>query len=191
MGEKVDNIRSSIIDEVIRQFNEKGMKFTMDDISAALHISKKTIYKEFKDKDELFMETVDYGFSALKEKEAQIIADNSLGLVEKISKLIVCLPDKYQNIDYRLIYQLKDKHPRIYEKFTSRIERDWKDTEKLIKEAMDKGLIRRVPMTIVKLMLEGSVEKFLGTDELTKARIDYEEALEGMIDIMLKGIETE
>ena len=35
------------------------------------------------------------------------------------------------------------------------------------------------------------VEKFLGTDELTKARIDYEEALEGMIDIMLKGIETE
>ena len=95
----MDNLKIRIIDEVIRQFNEKGMKFTMDDISAALHISKKTIYKEFKDKDQLFMETVDYGFSALKEKEAQIIADDSLGLVEKLSKLITCLPDKYHNID--------------------------------------------------------------------------------------------
>ena len=184
----MDNLKIRIIDEVIRQFNEKGMKFTMDDISAALHISKKTIYKEFKDKDQLFMVTVDYGFSALKEKEAQIIADDSLGLVEKLSKLITCLPDKYQNIDYRLIYQLKDKHPEIYEKFTGRISRDWKDTEILIKEAMDRGLIREVPITVVKLMLEGAVEKFLGTEDLTKARIDYEASLEMMIDILLNGI---
>ncbi|RKM58107.1 TetR/AcrR family transcriptional regulator [Butyrivibrio sp. X503] len=186
----MENIRIRIIDEVIRQFNEKGMKFTMDDVSSELHISKKTIYKEFKDKDELFMETVDYGFSALKEKEAQIIADDSLDPLEKISKLIICLPDKYQNLDYRLIYQLKEKHPKIYARFMGRISRDWKDTEKLIREAMDNGLIRRVPITVIKLMLEGTVEKFLGTQELTKAGIDYDDSLETMIEILLDGIRT-
>ncbi len=181
-------IKVSIVEEVIRQFNDKGMKFTMDDVSTALHISKKTIYKEFRDKDELFMTTVDYGFSALKEKEAQIIADDSLGLVEKISMLITCLPDKYKHIDYRMIYQLKDKHPEVYRKFTGRIERDWADTEKLISKAMDEGLIRRVPITVIKLMIEGAIEKFLGSDELTKAEIVYEDSLEAMIDIMLNGI---
>ena len=87
-----------------------------------------------------------------------------------------------------MIYQLKDKPPEIYEKFTGRISRDWKDTEILIKEAMDRGLIREVPITVVKLMLEGAVEKFLGTEDLTKARIDYEASLEMMIDILLNGI---
>ena len=41
--------RQQIMDAVIDQFNKKGMKFTMDDISKELHISKKTIYKEFYD----------------------------------------------------------------------------------------------------------------------------------------------
>ena len=97
------------MDAVVVLFNEKGMKFTMDDISKLLHISKKTIYKEFNDKDELFYATVDYGFAAIKQKEAEIIADESLGLVEKIAKVIVCLPDNYRNIDFRQVYQLRDK----------------------------------------------------------------------------------
>ena len=97
----MNEIKKKIMDAVISQFNSKGMKFTMDDISKELHISKKTIYKEFNDKDELFFATVDYGFSAIKEKEAEIVADDSLELLEKIEKLIVCLPDNYKNIDFR------------------------------------------------------------------------------------------
>ncbi len=46
--------RIEIMEAVVELFNQKGMKFTMDDISKKLHISKKTIYKEFEDKDELF-----------------------------------------------------------------------------------------------------------------------------------------
>ena len=58
----MNEIRQKIMEAVIDQFNSKGMKFTMDDISKELHISKKTIYKEFDDKDELFFATVEYGF---------------------------------------------------------------------------------------------------------------------------------
>ena len=67
----MENLRQSIMESVINQFNQKGMKFTMDDISKKLHISKKTIYKEFDDKDELFYATVDYGFAAIKQKESE------------------------------------------------------------------------------------------------------------------------
>ena len=45
------------------EFKKKGSKFTMDDVASDLHMSKKTIYKEFDDKDELFYATVDYGFT--------------------------------------------------------------------------------------------------------------------------------
>ena len=35
----MEETRQQIMDAVIDQFNEKGMKFTMDDISRELHIS--------------------------------------------------------------------------------------------------------------------------------------------------------
>lgn len=184
----MDNIRQSIMDSVISQFNLKGMKFTMDDISKELHISKKTIYKEFNDKDELFLATVDYGFSAIKRKEAEVLADDSLGLVDKIARLIVCLPDSYKNIDFRRVYQLREKYPDVYAQVAKRIESDWEETEKLLSKAMDEGLIKKVPIPILKLTIEGAIEKFLSSDELSRTEVSYEDSLNDMIDIIINGI---
>ncbi len=187
-GIAVQETRQQIMDAVISQFNKKGMKFTMDDISKELHISKKTIYKEFYDKDELFFATVDYGFSAIKEKEAEIIADDSLDLVTKISKLVVCLPDNYKNIDFRRVYQIKEKYPKVYMKFAERIESDWGETEKLVNKAMEQGLIKKVPFPLIKLMIEGAIEKFLSSKELAKTELSYEQSLNSMIDIIINGL---
>ncbi len=184
----MNTIRKSIMDAVVDLFNEKGMKFTMDDISKKLHISKKTIYKEFDDKDELFYATVDYGFAAIKQKEAEIIADDSLDLLDKISKVIVCLPDNYRNIDFRMVYQLRDKYPNVYNRVAKRIESDWEDTEKLLKEAMDMGKLRKLPIPVVKLTIEGAIEKFLSTEELSRTELSYEDALNDMIDIIINGL---
>ncbi len=176
------------MDSVINQFNQKGMKFTMDDISRELHISKKTIYKEFDDKDELFFATVDYGFAAIKEKEAEIIRDDSLDIVDKLSKVIVCLPDNYRNIDFRMVYQLRDKYPNVYNRVAGRIESDWEETEKLLRQAMDMGRLKKVPIPVVKLTIEGAIEKFLSTEELSKTDLSYEDALNEMIDIIINGL---
>ena len=184
----MENLRKSIMDAVIDQFNRKGMKFTMDDISRELHISKKTIYKEFDDKDELFFATVDYGFAAIKEKEAEIIRDDSLDIVEKLSKVIVCLPDNYRNIDFRMVYQLRDKYPNVYNRVAGRIESDWEETEKLLKQAMEQGKLKKVPISVVKLIIEGAIEKFLSTEELSRTDLTYEDALNDMIDIIINGL---
>lgn len=180
--------RQDIMDAVISQFNQKGLKFTMDDISKELHISKKTIYKEFDDKDELFFATVDYGFSAIKEKEAEILADDSLDIIEKISRVIVCLPDNYKNIDFRKIYQLRDKYPNVYARVATRIETDWEETEKLLRQAMDEGYIKDMPIPIIKLTIEGAIEKFLSTETLAETNISYKDALGQMIDIIINGL---
>ncbi len=185
----MDTLRQTIMDSVINQFNQKGMKFTMDDISKELHISKKTIYKEFNDKDELFYATVDYGFSNVKKKEAEILQDDSLDLMEKIAKVIVCLPDNYRTIDFRMVYQLREKHPHVYRRIAKRIESDWDETEKLIAQAMEQGLIRTdLDISVIKLTIEGAIEKFLTSEELSKTNVSYEESLNDMIDIIIHGI---
>ena len=43
-------LREKILQGTMQAFNQKGLKFTMDDIAHILGISKKTIYQVFADK---------------------------------------------------------------------------------------------------------------------------------------------
>ena len=44
-------LRESILEGTLKAFNQKGLKFTMDDLAGILGMSKKTIYTVFRDKD--------------------------------------------------------------------------------------------------------------------------------------------
>ena len=63
--------REKILKGTIQVFNKKGLKLTMDDVAEELKISKKTIYKEFKSKDEIFDSMVDYVFDNIKAREQE------------------------------------------------------------------------------------------------------------------------
>ena len=48
-----------ILEGTIKAFNEKGLKFTMDDVAKILGMSKKTIYTVFRDKESMVLAMVD------------------------------------------------------------------------------------------------------------------------------------
>ena len=93
------NNKEKILQATIQAFNQKGLKFTMDDIASILAMSKKTIYTIFKDKNTLFMEMVDYLFDTIKESESEIIEDNTLSTIEKIRRILGVMPESYKDID--------------------------------------------------------------------------------------------
>ena len=68
-------LKETILEGTIKVFNQKGLKFTMDDIAGELGMSKKTIYTIFRDKESLFLATVDYLFDSVKESEKQVLND--------------------------------------------------------------------------------------------------------------------
>lgn len=71
-----------ILEGTIKAFNEKGLKFTMDDVAKILGMSKKTIYTVFRDKESMFLAMVDYMFDSIKESEQQIVEDDALSTVD-------------------------------------------------------------------------------------------------------------
>ena len=115
------NNKEKILQATIQAFNQKGLKFTMDDIASILAMSKKTIYTIFKDKNTLFMEMVDYLFDTIKESESEIIEDNTLSTIEKIRRILGVMPESYKDIDLRQLYMLKDKFPEIYRHVEERL----------------------------------------------------------------------
>ena len=97
----MDKNKERIIRATMKLFNEKGLKFTMDDIASEIKMSKNTIYQLFKDKHSIFLQMVDYCFDEIKESEQQILDNPNLSTIEKISGILGVLPQGYRNIDFR------------------------------------------------------------------------------------------
>lgn len=186
--EQTEALKQKIMEAAIGEFNKKGLKFTMDDVSKSLSMSKKTLYTVFEDKEAMFFEMVDTCFDAIKESERAVLADESLDIVEKIRRIMIVLPDGYAGLDFRQIYSLKEKYPKIYQKLEKRLESDWEPTIQLLEQAMEEGKIKKVSVPVLKTMVEGSIELFLGRDVLIQNGMEYKEALNKMMDIIMDGI---
>ncbi len=183
-----EETRIDIMQACIQAFNEKGLKFTMDDVAKLCHISKKTMYLFFKDKEELFLRMVDYLFDGIKESEQKVLEDESLSTVEKIRKILGVMPESYSEVDFSQLFLLKDKFPSIYKKVEERLETGWETSIALIEKGQEEGVIRPVRIPLVKMMLEASLEQFFQRDVLVRNRIPYKNALAEVVNILVDGI---
>jgi len=181
-------LKKDIMEACIKVFNKKGLKFTMDDVAKECHISKKTLYLIFDDKEELFLAMVDYVFDAIKESEQQVLDDASLSTVEKIRRILGVMPEGYHDVDFRQLYSLKDKYPTIYRQVEERLETGWEKTIVLIEEGVKEGVVKPVSVPLVKMMLEASLEQFFQRDILIRNKLSYTEALKMVVDILVDGI---
>lgn len=181
-------LRETILEGTIQAFNRKGLKFTMDDVAFGLGMSKKTIYTVFKDKNTLISEMVDYCFESIKESERAVLNDGSLDIVEKIRKILGVMPEGYRDVDFKQLYLLKDKYPKIYKKVEMRLENGWENTISLIEQGIAMGRIRPVKIPILKTMLEATLEQFFKRDVLIINKISYQDALDEAVNILVDGI---
>ena len=184
------DLKEEILKATLQVFNEKGLKFTMDDIAERLKISKKTLYKVFDDKEALFLTMVDYMFDTIKESEQEVVADETLSTVDKIHKILGVLPEGYKDVDLRQLYLLKDKYPKIYKQVELRLETGWETTIELIEQGIAEGCIQPIRIPILKMMLEAAVEQFFQRDILIQNKISYQDALSEVVDILMEGIKV-
>lgn len=182
--------KEEILKATLQVFNDKGLKFTMDDIAERLKISKKTLYKVFDDKEALFLAMVDYMFDTIKESERAVVENEDLSTVDKIHKILGVLPEGYKDVDLRQLYLLKEKYPKIYKQVELRLETGWETTIELIEQGIAEGCIQPIRIPILKMMLEASVEQFFQRDILVQNKVSYQDALDEVVDILMEGIKV-
>lgn len=183
-------LKEKILEGIVCVYNEKGLKFTMDDVAKAVGMSKKTIYTVFRDKEAMLLAMADYIFGSIKEEEQKIIEDDSLSTIEKIRRILVVLPEGYENVDFRQLYQLQDKYPEINRYMAMRLETGWETTIRLLEQGIKEGVIRNVNIPIVKMIVETALEQFVQRDVLIQNQINYIDALQELVNIVVDGIVT-
>ena len=112
-------MKETILNKAGDIFLKLGFKsVTMDDIAHELGISKKTIYKYFKNKADLVDETTAYMHEKLH-KEALKVYDLGYNAIEENFEVNKVFKGFMQNLDNSPIYQLQKYYPETYNKMMS------------------------------------------------------------------------
>lgn len=177
-------LRRRVIDAAAALFQQEGLKFTMQEVADALHISKKTIYTLYPSKEALLTDMVDDLFADIhRAKREQMEAPGPIA--DRIRRVIIALPERYQALDFRLLDTLDEKYPAVGRRVRKHLETNWEPTIALLEEGIAQGKIRPVPIPVLRQMITFSIEGFLSG---SLGDVSYGETLAGMIDIIMNGI---
>ena len=187
----VTEMQEKILNAAIEEFAKRGLKFTMNDVAKNLGMSKKTLYTVYKSKEKMLLALADYSFRDIKKSEQAIFQDETLDVLTKVEKIMVVLPEKYQNIGLSNLYQLKEKYPHVYQKTVEHLETDWDATISLLQQGMQEGKLRQFSIPVLKTMLGSTIQQFFASDVLIRNGISYEDAMQEMIQILIYGIHGE
>lgn len=181
-------VKEKIVEETIRLFLVQGIRLKAQDVAANIGISKKTVYKFFASKEELLLESVDTLFSKIKQKQEEILNDASLGELEKLRRIIVAMPVEYNCVRVELLAEMNEKYPAVFARMNAHLEEGWEETFALLDSCCQKGLARPVDRDVFKLMVVGSMEKFIHSPQPELKDRTYEQVQQIMIDILIGGI---
>lgn len=180
-------LKQKIIETAAELFNDRGLKFTLDELCERMHISKKTIYVYFSCKEDLLLEMTDTAFESIYQRKRNIINED-LPYYEKLKKAMIILPDEMVNTDFRQLEGIRDKYPGVYEKVKYYLEAGWEPVIELIEEGVRNHYLKKVEIPVLKTMVSSSISSFINDGSLEENGISYTDALDSMVNIIINGI---
>lgn len=181
-------MKQQIIDECIVLFNEKGCRFTLDDIVQRLRISKKTIYKYFLSKEDIFKAIIDESYDDIHLKQVLIFDDDTLSIKEKM--YAVCTVEaKYDNqMKLKQVYESEQLLPEVYRYFMKKYEVGWEIIENLLKQGIQEDIFEEVNVALVIQLLINGMKMLCQGNFQEENHITYKQGLEQTVSIIIKGI---
>ena len=177
-------LRTQILDAAAELFQAEGLGFTMQQVATALHISKKTIYTVYSDKEALLMDMVDMLFEKIHRRKAELAALPG-PLEERLQAVIIALPEEYAALDFRQLDTLEEKYPAVAARVRRHLETGWEPTMALLEQGIAEKRIRPVNLTVLRRVLTAAFQQLLsGANDGSS----YAAELEDMMDILMNGI---
>lgn len=183
----MDETEQKIMNAAASLFAEKGLRFTMQELASSLHMSKKSIYKLYDNKEDLMIRLIEDGFTMIHEQKNRIIASD-LNTVDKLKQEMIALPDQFAMINWFRLNELQEKYPRAAARLQDELNRNWEGDFALMDEGIAKGELRPFNKSLFKLMFTATVESFLRSEQIAEGIISYQDALGQMTDILIDGI---
>ena len=182
-------LRERIIMTSTEAFTSKGIKcITMDDIAAALGISKRTLYEVFADKETLLKESI-LKIQQDRDKYLQEVYEHSSNVLEVILAVFQKSIEIFHKTNKRFFEDIK-KYPKVYAMMQDRRDSDSEKTMFFFKSGVEQGIFRSdVNFAIVNLLVREQFDVLLNTDICSE--YPFIEVYESIMFTYIRGISTE
>ncbi|WP_262712079.1 TetR/AcrR family transcriptional regulator [Litoribacter populi] len=136
--------REKIIEVTTERIAKFGVRsVTMDDIARAAGVSKKTIYQEFGDKEQLVYDV----FTAELDRDAEIVEGffgQPGGVISHLIKLSKFIRDTFTNMHPMVLNEIQRYYPRCWQQFEKfKEEHALSSIVKLLENGKEEGLFRK------------------------------------------------
>jgi len=187
------NTRERIIVESGKLFLKFGIRsMTMDALAEEMHVSKRTIYEHFKDKDDLLLEMVRY-YKEKETGEALRIIDGSDSAIEAMFRIMKRSIRQMRQMNPLFLHDFQKYHPGVLERMTGHDDiRDYGVTLKLLETGVMQGVFRKeIHIDIVNRTLHELFRLFGPDSSLTQGDYSRKQLFDHIIIPYFRGISTE
>ena len=173
------DLRAKILKTAGELFFKFGIRsVSIDDICNELHISKKTFYTVFKQKDELVVELLD-AMSQKKEKDYQSVLNSSVNVLDLLMQSFKKL--RHHSVEKHLAfgYDLEKFYPELWHTHLVKMkELDQTYTAQMLQKGIKQGMYREdlnveATSVFVSNDVPDTLKELMGLSMNTSQRVDY------------------
>ena len=182
------DLRSKILKTAGELFFKFGIRsVSIDDICNELHISKKTFYTVFKQKDELVVEMLN-AMHQKKEKDYQSVLDSSVNVLDLLIQSFKKL--RHHSVEKHLAfgYDLEKFYPELWhERQIMLKEMDLKYMAQMLRTGIEQGMYREdLNIEATSLLLANLIPNIL--KELMQVSMNTAQRVDFVLDMLVRMI---
>jgi TetR/AcrR family transcriptional regulator, cholesterol catabolism regulator len=173
-------------------FHKYGIRsITMDDIARHLGMSKKTIYRFFRDKDSLVLHKVMYDLESRRE-EIDSIHGQAENAVDELIRAMSYMSEMFRQMNPVVFYDMQKYHPTAWEQF--RIFKE-KHIMSMIERNLNRGIKeslyrKEIDIRVISRLRLEEVEMAMKMDVFPPGEFNIAEVQVQLLDHFLHGITT-
>ncbi len=184
-------LQQRIIKEASQLFTQKGIRaVTMDMIATHLGISKRTLYENFSEKNELLLACLEKEEQTQKERWNKYFETrkNVIDLLLNIYEDVLTMVNSVSPVFFE---DMKRYHPKANDKYEDEVKNHRRGTVKLLSEGVEEGLIRSdVNLDIAATLLNLQFEMLKTSERVFESQYTFLEIFETIFKSFIRGIAT-
>lgn len=184
-------MRDKLIKATIELINKHGLKFTMDELAALVHVSKRSLYEEFTSKTVLIEAVTRFIIGNLDTQEEVILVDTNLSLQKKVSTLLTVRPGEVENFDKDVYEDIRISYPELWQEIEQARNDRLQRLEKIFNDAVAAGIVRPLNIKILNKLFVDTLGIFDSYKFLSSNNLTYKNTVDMLLDIFFYGLLTD
>lgn len=184
--------RDKILDLIEENIFKNGLHTTsINFIASSINVSKRTIYKNFRSKDELFLALVDRIIHCITIDLEKIVKEN-IHTLEKIVLIVGVMKQIAEKFSEKMIVDVRIHYPEMWKRIENfRKEMFDKYISKILLQGIKEGFIIDVPTQIIFTIHQSAIQSIIHTDFLINNNYCLTSAFHFTHRLLLNGLLTE